>query len=127
LNLVLQAIILGLLGSAVYFRLKRRYVTHGVLMSASMGLHTVAIFAIMVPSLISLGQVRSLSVFALTHSAVGSLVEVVGVWLVASWLTNIAGVEKCVNRKNIMRVTIALWVAELILGVYVYATLYLPP
>jgi uncharacterized membrane protein YozB (DUF420 family) len=131
LNLILQAIILVVLGLAIYARLKHSIVKHAVLMGSGIVLHTVAIVAIMVPSLLSMGLLlrNLLTGFALltiVHATVGSLVEIMGIWLVATWLSNTASVEKCFKRKNVMRVTIALWLTELILGIYVYMMLYLP-
>lgn len=99
-------------------------------MGLSIGLHTASIFLIMIPSLLSLegGLLRNLlsrlSSVTLTHAAVGGLVEIMGLWLVIAWLTDTERVEKCIRRKNVMRITIALWLAELILGVYIYLMLY---
>jgi uncharacterized membrane protein YozB (DUF420 family) len=56
---------------------------------------------------------------------IGSLMEVIGVWLAASWVSNRVYVEKCFRRKIIMGVTIALWLSELALGMYVYMMLCL--
>lgn len=130
LNLILQAVIVALLTFAVFFRLRHSFVRHAVMMGIAIGLHTAAILAIMVPSLLSMdGLLGNLltrfSLITLTHSAVGSLVEILGVWLIAAWLADTTRVEKCVKRKNVMRVTIALWLAELVLGVYIYMMLYL--
>jgi hypothetical protein len=131
LNLILQAIVLVVLGLAITARLKHSYVKHAMLMGSGIVLHTVAIVAIMVPSLLSMGVLlrNLLTVFALltiVHATVGSLVELMGIWLVATWLPNTVSAEKCFKRKNVMRVTIALWLTELILGIYVYMMLYPP-
>ena len=131
MNLILQTVILVILGLAVYARLKHSMVKHAVLMGSAIGLHTLAIGAIMVPSLLSLSALVSklLTRFALltiVHATLGSIVEILGLWLVATWLSNRTNVEKCFKRKNIMRVTIALWLTELILGIFVYVMLYLP-
>jgi uncharacterized membrane protein YozB (DUF420 family) len=129
LSLILQAIIVVLLASAIYARLRHNSMSHGTLMGSGVALHTVSIFAIMVPSLRSMdGLLRSFTRFSLltiTHAAVGSLVEVLGLWLVASWLFSRVNVEKCFRRKNVMRITMVLWLIELVLGVYVYMMLYL--
>ena len=113
----------------MYARLKHSNLKHAVMMGSAIVLHTVAIFAIMLPSLLSLSMsviLKNLSRLALvtTHSMIGSLVEIMGVWLVASWLFNRSNVEKCFKRKNVMRVTIALWLTELVLGIFVYMMLY---
>jgi uncharacterized membrane protein YozB (DUF420 family) len=99
------------------------------MMGAGISLHTVAIFAIMVPSLLSLrGLLKNLltrfSLITLTHATAGALVEIMGIWLIVSWLTDTIHVEKCIKRKNIMIVTIALWLVEFVLGVYIYMMLY---
>jgi uncharacterized membrane protein YozB (DUF420 family) len=114
----------------VYARLRHSYVRHAAMMGFGIVLHTVSIVTIMVPSLLSMdGSLENLqtrlSLLTLTHATIGSLVEVMGIWLVASWFFNTANIEKCFGRKNFMRVTIALWLTELILGVYVYMMLYL--
>jgi uncharacterized membrane protein len=131
LNLILQAIILVVLGLAIYARLKHSYVKHAMLMGSGIVLHTVAIAAIMVPSLLSMdvllrNLLTGFALLTIAHATVGSLVELMGIWLVATWLSNTVSVEKCFKRKNVMRVTIALWLTELILGIYVYMMLYLP-
>jgi uncharacterized membrane protein YozB (DUF420 family) len=131
LNLILQALIVVILLVAVYARLKHSMVKHAVLMGSAIALHTIAIGAIMVPSLLSMGAllkklVTSFALLTIVHATLGSLVEILGIWLVATWLSNSANVEKCFKRKNVMRVTIALWLTELILGIFVYVMLYLP-
>jgi len=131
LNLILQAIILVVLGLAIYARLKHSYVKHAMLMGSGIVLHTVTIVSIMVPSLLSMdvllrNLLTGFALLTIAHATVGSLVELMGIWLVATWLSNTASVEKCFKRKNVMRVTIALWLTELILGIYVYMRLYLP-
>lgn len=130
MNLILQAIILIVLGLAIYARLKHSYVKHAMLMGSGIVLHTVTIVAIMVPSLLSMdvllrNLLTGFALLTIVHATVGSLVELMGIWLVATWLSNTASVEKCFKRKNVMRVTIALWLTELILGIYVYMMLYL--
>lgn len=131
MNLILQTVILAILGMAVYARLKHSMVKHAALMGSGIALHTVAIGAIMVPSLLSMGALlrkllTSFALLTIVHATLGSIVEILGVCLVATWLSNRTNVEKCFKRKNIMRVTIALWLTELILGIFVYMMLYLP-
>ena len=118
----------------MYARLKHSLVRHATLMGVGIGLHTVSILVIMVPSLLSMASSSShllanlltrLASLVVIHAIVGSLVEILGIWLVATWLPNRAGVEKCFKKKNVMRVTIALWLLELILGIYIYMMLYL--
>jgi uncharacterized membrane protein YozB (DUF420 family) len=135
LNLILQVVILAILGLAIVARLKHSFVKHALMMGSAIVLHTFAIFAIMIPSLLSMESspagllkdlLTRLALITVTHAIVGSLVEIIGVLLVALWLFNRSKVDKCFKRKNIMRVTIALWLTELVLGFFVYMILYLP-
>jgi uncharacterized membrane protein YozB (DUF420 family) len=129
LNLILQAIIVVLLASAVYARLRHNRVIHATMMSSGIALHTVSIFAIMVPSLLSLqgllsGLSTRLSMLVAAHAAVGSIVEILGVLLVAAWISNRTKVDNCFRRKHIMEATTVFWIFEVFLGVYLYMTLY---
>jgi uncharacterized membrane protein YozB (DUF420 family) len=135
LNLILQVIILAILCLAIVFRLKHSFVKHALMMGSAIVLHTFAIFAIMVPSLISMKSSSSgllndlftrFASVTVAHSIVGSLVEIMGVFLVVSWLFRRSNLERCFKRKNIMLVTIALWLTELVLGIFIYMMLYLP-
>ena len=109
----------------MYAKLRHSHVKHAVMMGSAIVLHTIAIFTIMIPSLLSMGGLfPRFAWIIVTHSTIGSLVEIMGVWLVASWFSNRANVEKCFKRKNVMRVTIVLWLAELILGIFFYMMLY---
>jgi uncharacterized membrane protein YozB (DUF420 family) len=135
LNLILQVVILAILGLAIVARLKHSFVKHALTMGSAIVLHTFAIFAIMIPSLLSMESspagllkdlLTRLALITVTHAIVGSIVEIIGVLLVALWLFNRSKVDKCFKRKNIMRVTMALWLTELVLGFFVYMILYLP-
>jgi len=100
------------------------------MMGAAIGLHTAAIFGIMVPSMLGLDGLlgnfmTNFALITLTHAALGTLVEIMGVWLIVAWLHDSSrAVGKCSGRKNIMRITIILWLAELALGLLVYTMLY---
>ena len=60
----------------------------------------------------------------LLHTILGSLVEILGVYLVGTWAANRANVQACSKRKRAMQVTLLLWLVELLLGVYAYVLLY---
>jgi uncharacterized membrane protein YozB (DUF420 family) len=103
---------------------------HATIMGISIVLHTVSIVAIMVPSLLSMGGLfeNLLTRFALVtviHAMIGSLVELMGIWLIATWLSHTYSIEKCFKKKNTMKVTMTLWLMELILGAYMYMMLYI--
>ena len=114
---------------ALFAIVKKKYMIHGIIMVCSIVLHTISALVIMVPSLLSLDGALSdlsthLSLLVVTHTVVGSIVEMLGVFLVAAWISNRTKVDNCFRRKHVMEATIVLWVLEFVLGVYVYMTLY---
>jgi uncharacterized membrane protein YozB (DUF420 family) len=129
LNLIFQVVIAAFLVLALLAIVRKKYVIHGVIIGCCVALHTISIFAIMVPSLLSLdglisGLPTRLSLLVVTHAVLGSLVEILGVLLVVAWVFNGTRIDSCFRRKHIMEAVILLWILELALGVYVYMTLY---
>jgi uncharacterized membrane protein YozB (DUF420 family) len=129
LNLIFQVVIAAFLVSALLTIARKKYRIHGAIMGCCIVLNTISIFAIMVPSLTSLdgaigGLSTRLSLLVVTHAFVGGAVEILGVLLVAAWVFNGTRVDNCFRRKYLMTATIILWILELVLGVYVYITLY---
>jgi uncharacterized membrane protein YozB (DUF420 family) len=129
LNLIFQFVITATLVLALFAIVKKKYMIHGIIMVCSIVLHTISALVIMVPSLLSLDGALSdlsthLSLLVVTHTVVGSIVEMLGVFLVAAWISNRTKVDNCFRRKHVMEATIVLWVLEFVLGVYVYMTLY---
>lgn len=108
---------------------KKKYMIHGIIMTFCIVLHTAAIFGIMVPSLLGLdGTINNvstpLSLLVTTHAALGSIVEVFGVGLILVWINDRIKTGNCFKRKHLMEATIGLWILELVIGAYVYMTLY---
>jgi uncharacterized membrane protein YozB (DUF420 family) len=129
LNLLFQVAIAAFLVLALFAIFRKKYVIHGVVMGCCIVLNTISIFAIMVPSLLSLdglisGLSTRLSLLVATHAVLGSAVEILGVLLVVEWVFNRTRIDNCFQRKYLMLATILLWTLEIILGVYVYMTLY---
>jgi uncharacterized membrane protein YozB (DUF420 family) len=129
LNLIFQVVIAALLVLALLANVGRKYRIHGVIMGCCLALNTISIFAIMVPSLLRLdglisGLSTRLSLLVMTHAVVGSVVEILGALLVVAWVFNGTRVDNCFRRKYLMVAVMILWMLELVLGVYVYMTLY---
>jgi len=133
-NLLLQMVILAvLLAGFLLVKFKRSFMKHGVTMLAALVLHTVLIFGIMVPSLLSMeeaGLLTNLSdrlaFFTIPHAILGSIVEIMAIYFVGTFLFNRGDVKSCLKNKRLMQVTIILWFLEIILGVYIYVLLYVP-
>jgi uncharacterized membrane protein YozB (DUF420 family) len=129
LDLLLQFAILIAMLVGWYLKSKRKYAKHGAIMSISLILHTILIIIVMVPSFQSMKGLfeNPSSFFVLTvivHSIIGSLVETLSIWLVGNWIVNAGKINLCLKRKKMMRVTMSLWTLELLLGIYIFITLY---
>jgi len=104
---------------------------HGTVMGIAVALNTVSVAVVMMPSLLSFGDLFSIPFtrpawVAIIHAITGSLVETLGIWVVGTWAFRPHEIKACAKKRNIMRATILLWLVELFLGIYVYIMLYLP-
>ena len=129
LNLIFQVLIAAFLVLALFAIVRGKYRTHGMIVGCCVALNTISIFLVMVPSLLGLdglisGLSTRLSLLVVTHAALGSVVETLGVFLVVAWVFNGTGVDSCFKRKHFMEAAIILWILEIVLGVYLYMTLY---
>jgi hypothetical protein len=130
-NMLFQITILCVLVFSLLFKFRQSYSKHGATMGIAVALHTISIFAIMVPSLAAITGIfenvlSPLAIVILLHAVVGSLVELLGVYLTTAWALGHFGVEVCFRRKRVMDLTLILWLVELALGAYVYILLYVP-
>ncbi len=132
LNLLFQiAIFVFLVVGFLVVKLRRGFMKHGALMGIALVLNTVSIGVVMMPSLLSFRGLFSMPFtrpawLVIVHAITGSLVEILGVWLVGRWTVRRHEIKACAKKRNIMRATIFLWLVELFLGIYVYIMLYLP-
>jgi uncharacterized membrane protein YozB (DUF420 family) len=130
-NLLFQLAISVVLIGSVFFKFRRSYSRHGATMAIAVILHTVSVFFLMVPSFTaSAGLFENLlaplALVILLHAVLGSLVELLGVYLVLAWVLRRGSLEVCFNNKRVMGPTLALWLIELAFGLYVYILLYVP-
>ncbi|UCD26630.1 MAG: hypothetical protein JSV75_00365 [Candidatus Bathyarchaeota archaeon] len=130
LNLLLQVFIFILLtGGVTIAKFRRGFNRHGTVMGIAVFLNTISMAIVMIPSLQGFRGLFSMpfsdaALIVLSHSIMGTVVEVLGIWLVGVWLIN--KIRACARRKNVMRVTVFLWLIELLVGIYIYIMLYLP-
>jgi uncharacterized membrane protein YozB (DUF420 family) len=130
-NLLLQLANLVILILAVFFWSRHSISKHGATMGIAVTLHTVSIFAVMVPSLAANSgffenMLAPFSLALLSHAVLGSLVELLGLYLVAAWALNHWNEKVCFGNKRFMKPTIILWLIEIAFGIYVYIALYVP-
>lgn len=132
-SLVTQVVVLILLLFAYSLRRRSKFRQHGTVMSASLILHLITIFAIMTPSF-ALAVVPDYivpqpfevtSLVGLFHGVAGIIAAVLGVWLVAAWHFQ-SDLKPCFRKKQVMRATIVIWIVALILGIALYALFYGP-
>lgn len=128
-DLLVQLAILVVLVLGFSFKRRGVYLKHGETMGIAVALHTFTIFAIMMPSLLALTDsfenlLAELVIFS--HAVLGSLVELLGLYLVVAWVSHHQEVKVCLGNKKFMKPTMILWLLELALGIIVYILLYVP-
>lgn len=130
-SLIIQIVVLILLVVGYTYKRKTKFYSHGIIMAASVVLHLITIFAVMMPSFV-LGVIpyyvisEPLMLTSLTgiiHGVLGIAAIALGIYLVAAWAFR-KNVQGCFKRKIIMRTTIILWFASLILGFLLYLIFY---
>lgn len=132
INLLFQiAVFIFLVGGVSIAKLRRGFAKHGAVMGIAVFLNTVSIAVVMIPSSLTFRGLFSApftrpALAIVTHIVIGTLAEILGVWLVITWAFRRREIKACARKKNAMRVTILLWAVMLFLGVYVYTILYLP-
>jgi hypothetical protein len=131
-SLIIQIVVLFLLVFGYTLKRKLKYRSHGIVMASAVVLHLITILTIMIMSfglIVSMYIVPApfdlISIVGLIHGVAGSIAFALGVLLVAAWRFR-TDVKGCFKRKNIMLVTITLWVIALALGITLYAIFYGP-
>ena len=126
INLVFQVVILTVLVTGFILKRRHKLFPHGTTMLIAVVLNAISIFLVMGPSL--LGRLQSIqespfgsfSVAIVGHAALGSVTELLGVWIVGSWHLQ-SSTQGCAAKRKIMRFTLALWITTILLGFLLYA------
>ncbi len=132
LNLLFQIAIFIFLAAGVSIaKFRRKFIQHGTTMAIALVLNTISIAVVMIPSLQGFRGLLSmpftqLAIIVIVHATAGTLVEILGVWLVGAWAFQRREIKACARKRSIMRATVFLWLVELLLGIYVYILLYVP-
>ncbi|MDQ1278849.1 MAG: hypothetical protein QG670_109 [Thermoproteota archaeon] len=131
LNLLLQILILTLVLVGSLYAKKKKFVTHGKIMTTAIAIHTALILLVMGPSFIIyfnlLLQPQQLFGVIVTwvHVILGTLAEVLGFYIVLKWKYNIKSISACAKRRKLMIPVRIFWVTSLILGIAFYIYYYL--
>jgi uncharacterized membrane protein YozB (DUF420 family) len=122
-SIVIQMIVLVLLIGGAWLKRKKKFRQHGITMFAAILLHVIMILAWMMPIFSSLftspaaiSLADLLTVGIIVHALTGVVAIILGAWVVASWRLKV-NVKTCFAKKDIMRVTITLWIIALIIGI----------
>ena len=124
-NLVVQLLLIALLLGAVYLARRGRVVRHSTIVRGIIVVQIVAIFAVMLPSL--LGYVENLPPSSFLYFEV-LIHHILGLVLIAIFIyVNLEVgrvIRPIVKRKNAMRTALGVWLIALALGIYIYLTIY---
>jgi uncharacterized membrane protein YozB (DUF420 family) len=128
-SLVLQVVIFFLLVLGLPFvkgiGTKKNFMIHGRLTVLALILHTVLIFAVMIPSLGGMSQgIADLSFsYAFifwSHSILGTIAEVLGFAVIGFWVYKPLSNMGCTRVKKVMAPLLIIWATSLILGALVH-------
>jgi hypothetical protein len=104
---------------------KKNFVRHGYLTVVAVALHTVLVFAIMIPSFgdgiadfSGLSFLESFTVWS--HAVLGSAAEVLGVILVGYWLVKSPSRMFCGRLRKLMLPTFIIWTLSVVNGALVH-------
>jgi uncharacterized membrane protein YozB (DUF420 family) len=121
INIIVQIIILLLIGLSMAFKKKRRYTWHGDVMLLAVIMNGLLLISHMGPSLIYLfDEPFFVTVLGVIHAGIGTVAEILGIWIAGTWAYGHSETEYCAAKKGIMRKTLILWLTSLALGLVFY-------
>jgi len=129
INLAFQIVIFALLFVSLYFKQRGKFLLHGSTVLIAVILNIVSFIWVMGPSLLNMQEFISnmptnkIAITAIGHGIFGTTAIILGVWLVVSWGLR-SSAKTCTGKKKLMRVTLVLWFLSLVLGILLYAFLY---
>jgi uncharacterized membrane protein YozB (DUF420 family) len=125
ISMVLQllALVIIIIGFIVVKR--KKFVPHGVIMSAATIMNTLAILTVMIPVALRLADtsIPEFNLLFRTHSLLGLIVETIAIYIVAEWRFQKPS-PTCFQRKSWMLGLSLFWMAELIIGMLLFMKLY---
>ena len=121
-TLILQVAVFVLLLGGYILRRMGRFRMHGFFMFLGVVVHLVSVGVVMVPSFVEGVVPLSVSVgldfligLTFVHAVLGSVVLVLGLWIIACWRFR-KGLEFCSPRRKWMIVTFLAWLVVLLMG-----------
>lgn len=129
--LLTQIVVIFILNMGYKYVRDKKLRTHGRTMAVAVTLHTITILLVMVPSFITNSGTFLMSVFSpmvfvtWIHIFVGTLSEILGIFLIAEWRFRPPPKMTCAKRRQIMKPLFTLWTFSLTLGIAFYVYYYL--
>jgi hypothetical protein len=130
INLTLQIVMFVIVAVSLFYKNKKKFKAHGVLMGIAVILHVVSFVAVMGPiffgnfsdfvDYLSYTEVQTTWI----HAVPGAIAMVTGAVLVALWALNVSDVAACSRRKRLMDATVLFWLISLVFGVVTYILVY---
>jgi hypothetical protein len=129
ISLTLQIVILFLLIVGLPFfrgqKEQKNITVHGYFTVVALVLHTILIFLVMIPSfsdgLSELGELSLLNSFTVwSHAVLGTTAEVLGIMIIAFWLSKGPKKRACWKLKKWMIPTFAIWVISIVNGALIH-------
>ena len=104
---------------------KKNLTRHGYLTVLALTLHTILIFIVMIPNFASgLSDIGSLSILSAidvwSHVALGTVAEILGIIIIAFWLSKPPTMMRCARMKGWMLPTFIIWMISLINGTLIH-------
>ena len=123
-NLVVQILLIITVFGAVYLARTKKLVTHCTIISVAILVQIIAIFVVMLPSMLSIIEnVPSQPFFypeVLIHHSFGLVL--IGLWVYISLgIRNLVKMPR--NRASVMWLALGVWITGFILGVHIYLTM----
>jgi hypothetical protein len=129
ISLTLQIVILFLLILGLPFfkgqKEQKNITVHGYFTVAALVLHTILIFLVMIPSfsdgLSEVGELSLLNSFTVwSHAVLGTTAEVLGIIIIAFWLSKGPKKMACWKLKKWMIPTFVIWVISIVNGALIH-------
>ncbi|MGZ4853419.1 MAG: hypothetical protein ACXV3D_09590 [Halobacteriota archaeon] len=124
-NLVVQLALIALVLVAVYFARRGRVIRHCTIVRGTVVVQIIAIFAIMLPSL--LGYVENVPPIPFLYPEL-LIHHILGLVLIAIFIyVNLEVgrvIRPVVKRKTAMRTALGVWLIAIVLGINIYLTVY---
>jgi uncharacterized membrane protein YozB (DUF420 family) len=129
INLIMQIVILFTLLLGFQFKRMKNYSGHGKTMMFALALNLILIIFVMVPSLViyagALLTEPLLGLIIALHAICGTIAALLAITIIIAWRSVPAEKLGCRRRKRLMRPTITIWTAALLLGITFYVVGYI--